>query len=137
MSLNIPSVVDPSERMELAPFAEYPCSSLHVLDSALLHKGDRTDVYRATLETPPQTGGKTDVVYKVAYGGAALKLRSEAEAYRKMSRLQGIRIPFCYGYFAVGAMECLVLDYCGEPLSVVFADLEWKTKCVFFVICTM
>lgn len=36
--------------------------------------------------------------------------------------------------FAVGAMDCLVLDYCGEPLSVVFADLEWKTKCVFFVI---
>lgn len=99
MSLNIPSVVDPSERMELAPFAEYPCSSLHVLDSALQHKGDRTDVYRATLETPPQTGGKTDVAYKAAYGGAALKLRNEAEAYRKMSRLQGIRIPFCYGYF--------------------------------------
>ncbi|EIM87413.1 uncharacterized protein STEHIDRAFT_96493 [Stereum hirsutum FP-91666 SS1] len=45
-----------------------------------------------------------------------------------MSRLQGIRIPLCYGYFVVGPMECLVLDYCGEPLSVPFADLEWKIK---------
>lgn len=130
--LEIPSSVDPTKRITLAEYDHYPCDSLHLEQSKLIHTANHVDIYRAVARDPP-SDCDGDVVYKVAYGPAVLRLRHEAQIYRKLVSVQGTRVAICYGYFEEHDMGCLVLEYCGEPRPEAFDDLPPEAKCVLFI----
>ena len=80
--------------------------------------------------------GSTDIVCKVVYGSNNIqRLEQEARLYQgKLKALQNKAVPTCHGYF-VGFMEegligCLVLDYCGNPVDLVFSALDREFRCV-------
>lgn len=129
MPLEIPSFVNPTERISLSPCPGYPSDSLYLEESKLIHTGDHIDVYRAVARDPPSKCDG-DVVYKVAYGAAVARLYHEAKIYRKLDRIQGERVPRCYGYFQEAGMACLVLQYCGETRPEAFIDLPYNRKYV-------
>ncbi|GBE89713.1 hypothetical protein BKA93DRAFT_809120 [Sparassis latifolia] len=94
-----------------------------------IHKG-RSSVYRATLEgdVEPQ-----EVACKVVYGKRSIaKLHNEVEIYQHLHDLQGGVIPYCLGLFQ-GEMEdgqagCLITKYCGKPVDVELAFMNWTFK---------
>ena len=93
-----------------------------------------TDVFRGQLSEP--CNGSTDIVCKLAYGlNNVKKLEREAGLYRgKLKALQKTVVPTCHGYFVGhtddGIIGCLVLDYCGEPVDLVFSALNRDFRCV-------
>ncbi|EIM91931.1 uncharacterized protein STEHIDRAFT_164342 [Stereum hirsutum FP-91666 SS1] len=125
--LEIPSSADPTKRIRIVEYDHYPCDSLHLEQSKLIHTANHVDIYRAVARDPP-SDCDGDVVYKVAYGPAVVRLRHEAQIYRKLVSVQGARVPICYGYFEGDDIACLVLQYCGEPRPEAFDDLPPEAK---------
>ncbi|ETW75426.1 hypothetical protein HETIRDRAFT_331517 [Heterobasidion irregulare TC 32-1] len=128
MPLSIPHPVDKNRRYDF-PNA-YPNENdpeLSVSNFSRLHETRMTDVFRGQLSEP--CNGSTDIVCKLAYGlNNVRKLEHEAGLYRgKLKALQKTVVPTCHGYFVGhtddGIIGCLVLDYCGGPVDLVFSAL--------------
>ncbi|EIW74714.1 hypothetical protein CONPUDRAFT_170048 [Coniophora puteana RWD-64-598 SS2] len=90
-------------------------------------------VLRARLDTP--WDGKDTVICKAGYGKKATeKLRKEAQIYNgKLSGLQGICVPWIYGYYTGctaedGRLSVLVMEDCGQPLPRSFNKLPQRAK---------
>lgn len=92
------------------------------------------EVFRGQLSEP--CNGSTDIVCKVAYGSNNIqRLEREARLYLgKLKALQNKVVPTCHGYFVgfteEGLIGCLVLDYCGNPVNLVFSALDREFRCV-------
>lgn len=60
--------------------------------------------------------------------------RKEARVYKKrLQELQGTVVPVCFGYYLAvddlyGPYSVLLLEYCGESLTVLFEDLRVEHK---------
>lgn len=102
-----------------------PPELLEVAHAMLVHEGNYATVYRGTLSSEAKTD---DVVLKFVFGQRPedlLRLETEYKFYQKLEPLQGRSIPRCYGLFQAPdePTACLVLEYCGESLSVAFDEL--------------
>ena len=135
MPLSIPHPVDKNRRYDFRN--AYPNENdpeLSVSNFSRLHETRMTDVFRGQLSEP--CNGSTDIVCKLAYGlNNVKKLEREAGLYRgKLKALQKTVVPTCHGYFVGhtddGIIGCLVLDYCGEPVDLVFSALNRDFRCV-------
>ena len=135
MPLSIPHPVDEDRRFDLPnAFPNENDPELLVSNFLRLHETRTTDVFRGQLEEPCH--GSTDIVCKLAYGlNNVKKLEREARLYEgKLKALQKTVVPTCHGYFVghteEGIIGCLVLDYCGEPVDLVFSALPRNFRCV-------
>ena len=135
MPLSVPHPVKKNHRFDL-PNA-YPNGDdleLSVSNLVRLHETRTTDVFRGQLSEP--CNGLTDIVCKLAYGLNNVKrLEREAGLYRgKLKALQKKVVPTCHGYFVGhtedGIIGCLVLDYCGNPVELIFSALDRDFRCV-------
>lgn len=100
-------------------------STMSVVLQEVIHTCDLLTIYRATLDT----GG--DVILKIS--SEMDILHQEANNYRTILRpLQGDVVPKYYSIFKGridygGWSACLVLEYCGENLLLMFEDMP-QTK---------
>ncbi|KAI0263583.1 hypothetical protein BC834DRAFT_886447 [Gloeopeniophorella convolvens] len=81
---------------------------------------------RGTLSSPR---GTFDVVAKLGYGADAVKaLSKETGFYQKLSHLQGVCIPKCFGFFLSPSetlpFGCLLLEYSGKPIRSTYDSLD-------------
>ncbi|KAA1473264.1 hypothetical protein DENSPDRAFT_266528 [Dentipellis sp. KUC8613] len=91
----------------------------------LIHDRPDTRVFHAQLKYP-SAGQQRNVVCKLAYGAhSKASLATEARLYSgKLKHLQGVYVPQYYGHFIgqtdKGLTSCIILDYCGKRLDLLF-----------------
>ncbi|KAA1473268.1 hypothetical protein DENSPDRAFT_839719 [Dentipellis sp. KUC8613] len=102
-------------------------------DAELIHDRQNARVFRAQLVSP-STGLQHDVICKLAYEQRSMDcVATEARFYSgKLKHLQGVYVPRYHGHFVgrtdKGAISCIVLDYAGEELDVLFLALPIDFK---------
>ncbi|KAA1473269.1 hypothetical protein DENSPDRAFT_266736 [Dentipellis sp. KUC8613] len=104
-------------------------------DAALVHINNRCDVrvFRGRLACS-STGFQRDVICKLAYGQRSMTgVATEARFYSgKLQHLQGVYVPQYHGHFVgrtdEGPASCIILDYCGKELDLLFLALPIDFK---------
>ncbi|KAA1473262.1 hypothetical protein DENSPDRAFT_266522 [Dentipellis sp. KUC8613] len=95
--------------------------------------GSNVRVFRGQLVCP-STGFQRDAVCKLAYGQRYMtRVATEARLYSgKLKRLQGVYVPQYHGHFVgqtdEGPASCIVLDYCGKELDLLFLAMPVEFK---------
>lgn len=104
-------------------------SWLTIRKATAIHRGDRNMVYKGEL-IMDNTKDVIEVAVKFIAGESPRDLADLEYEYGRytceLKELQGQIVPTCYGLFQIPEQHTayLVLQYCGEPISGEFDDLD-------------